>query len=271
MTRRLLIRPGGIGDCLLCFPAMEALRADYTEVWVPGPVVPLVRFADHVRSIASTGLDTLGIPCRAPSARLVDELRSFDSIVSWYGANREEFAIAMRDLGLSPEFRTALPPPDSQVHAVDFFLGGATGSAYPTLTPEVEAGGAPYIAVHPFSGSTNKNWPLTKFRDLEARLPFPAVYCASPEQPLAGAVQYADLYRLAGWIRGAAAYIGNDSGITHLAAATGVPTVALFGYSNPRIWAPRGPHVRIVEGRNLADIETDAVVDALRSVLQFRG
>lgn len=251
---------------------MEALCADYTEVWVPGAVVPLVRFANRVRSIASTGLDTLGIPCRAPSTRLVDELRGFDSIVSWYGANREEFAAAMRDLGLAPEFRTALPPADSQVHAVDFFLGGGTsGTAYPSLTPEVEAGGAPYIAIHPFSGSTNKNWPLSKFRELEARLPLPAVYCASPEQPLAGAVQYADLYRLAGWIRGAAAYIGNDSGITHLAAATGVPTVALFGYSNPRIWAPRGPRVRIVEGgSSLADIETDAVIDALRSVLQPR-
>ena len=251
---------------------MEALCADYTEVWVPGAVVPLVRFANRVRSIASTGLDTLGIPCRAPSTRLVDELRGFDSIVSWYGANREEFAAAMRELGLAPEFRTALPPADSQVHAVDFFLGGGTsGTAYPSLTPEVEAGGAPYIAIHPFSGSTNKNWPLSKFRELEARLPLPAVYCASPEQPLAGAVQYADLYRLAGWIRGAAAYIGNDSGITHLAAATGVPTVALFGYSNSRIWAPRGPRVRIVEGgSSLADIETDAVIDALRSVLQPR-
>jgi ADP-heptose:LPS heptosyltransferase len=41
-------------------------------------------------------------------------------------------------------------------------------------------------------------------------------------------------------------YLGNDSGITHLAAALGVPTVALFGPSDPRQWAPRGRQVAIV-------------------------
>ena len=59
--RRLLIRPGGIGDCLTCFPVMALLRAEYTEVWVPSPVVPLVQFADRVRAISSTEIDLLGI------------------------------------------------------------------------------------------------------------------------------------------------------------------------------------------------------------------
>jgi ADP-heptose:LPS heptosyltransferase len=40
-------------------------------------------------------------------------------------------------------------------------------------------------------------------------------------------------------------YIGNDSGITHLAAAVGTPVLALFGPTNPEVWAPRGPHVRV--------------------------
>jgi len=264
-----MIRPGGIGDCLLCFPAMQDLKTEYTEVWVPGPVVPLVQFADRVRSIADTGIDTLGIPCRTPGARLVEELRSFDSIVSWYGSNREEFAEALRSIGVAAVFRTALPPADSKLHAVDFFLGNSGSDRYPSIQPVVEASGRPYIAIHPFSGSTHKNWPLSKFRELEQVLPLPPVYCASPEQMLAGAVQYARLDRLAGWLRGAALYIGNDSGITHLAAATGVPTVAIFGYSNPRIWAPRGPNVRIVQHANaIQDVTIDAVLDAVRSLLR---
>jgi ADP-heptose:LPS heptosyltransferase len=41
--------------------------------------------------------------------------------------------------------------------------------------------------------------------------------------------------------------IGNDSGITHLAAAVGCPTIAVFVNSDPRIWAPMGSHVKIVE------------------------
>jgi ADP-heptose:LPS heptosyltransferase len=41
-------------------------------------------------------------------------------------------------------------------------------------------------------------------------------------------------------------YIGNDSGITHLAAAVGTPVLALFGpASDPAVWVPRGEHVRV--------------------------
>ena len=39
--------------------------------------------------------------------------------------------------------------------------------------------------------------------------------------------------RLAKWLSGAKLYIGNDSGITHLAAAIGIPTLALFGPTDP--------------------------------------
>jgi len=264
--RRLLIRPGGIGDCLLCFPAMEDLRREFTEVWVPSAVVPLVQFADHVRSIASTGLDSLGIACRQPSASLVETLRGFDSIVSWYGANREDFVAQCGALGLNIEFRSALPAAESDQHAVDFFLGRAVTDRYPHL--EIEASDAQdFIAIHPFSGSTHKNWPMEHFRSLAEQLPIPVRYCVSPEQTLAGAVEYANLCDLGAWIRGARLYIGNDSGITHLAAATGVPTVALFGYSNPRIWAPRGAHVRVVEAPALLDIDVDVVLRAVHDLL----
>ena len=69
--RRLLIRPGAIGDVILSLPALEAARADYTEVWAPRPVLPLIRFADRTRAIADTGLDLVGVVegARAPGAR----------------------------------------------------------------------------------------------------------------------------------------------------------------------------------------------------------
>ncbi|PYT14112.1 MAG: hypothetical protein DMG59_18225, partial [Acidobacteria bacterium] len=59
--RRLLIRPGAIGDCILSLPALEAARAGYTEVWAPRPVLSLIRFADRTRAIADTGLDLIGV------------------------------------------------------------------------------------------------------------------------------------------------------------------------------------------------------------------
>ena len=44
-------------------------------------------------------------------------------------------------------------------------------------------------------------------------------------------------------------YVGNDSGITHLAAAVGTPVVALFGPTDHQVWAPRGKSVSILHGK----------------------
>src|SRR5580658_2152333 len=119
-VRRLAIRPGAIGDLIVSLPALESLRSEYFEVWVSSPQVPLVRFADRVRSIASTGLDLLGIA--GPPTGLLDALHQFDSIVSWYGANRPEFRELVHYLGLPFQFRTALPAENASVHATDFYL-----------------------------------------------------------------------------------------------------------------------------------------------------
>src|SRR5206468_9349110 len=88
LMRRLVIRPGAIGDLIVSLPALERLRTEYLEVWVAEQNVPLVRFADTVRSIGSTGLNMLEID---PPGGLVERLRGFDSIISWYGASRLEF------------------------------------------------------------------------------------------------------------------------------------------------------------------------------------
>ena len=55
-----------------------------------------------------------------------------------------------------------------------------------------------------------------------------------------------NLGQIASLVRKGSLYLGNDSGITHLAAACGTPTIALFGPSDPLIWGPQGPKVRII-------------------------
>jgi heptosyltransferase-3 len=265
--RRLLIRPGGIGDCILSLPALEFLKADYTEVWVRGEVAPLVRFADRVCSIASTGLDLLGLPDAEPESGLVERLRSFDSIVSWYGSNRADFRSRVAALGLPFRFLDALPKPGERVHAADFFLrqAGGGGRAVPRIECPRSARGE-FTAMQPFSGSARKNWPLERFHELAQRLTVPVQWCAGPEEALDGAVRVENLWDLACWLARARVYIGNDSGITHLAAAVGTPVVAIFGPSDPDVWAPRGERVEIVSGR-LDDIEVNRVSDAVRRCL----
>ena len=241
---------------------MESLQAGYTEVWAASQNLPLARFADRTRSIVSTGLDMLEFD---GNLQLMQQLRGFDSIVSWYGANRAEFRACVKDLPF--EFFTAIPPGDCAMHAADFFAAqvGAPSEAIPRVDCSIGGysrsdGG--FAVVHPFSGSSKKCWPLDHYRALARLLErhMPVSWCAGPEEPLPDAVRIADLYQLACWLATARVYIGNDSGITHLAAAVGTPVVALFGPTDPRIWAPRGPQVRVIAKPVLADIAVDEVL-----------
>ncbi|HYP15416.1 MAG TPA: glycosyltransferase family 9 protein [Bryobacteraceae bacterium] len=258
MNRRLIIRPGAIGDCILSLPAMEHLRAGYTEVWVSSANVPLIRFADRVRAISSTGLDVVGFDgLSEPGLR---QLESFDSIVSWYGAARPEFRQAVAHLPI--EFHSALPP-DATLHATDFYCGqvGIPAGAIPEIRCLRRDTG--FVILHPFSSSPRKNWPTDKFRELAGVLKLPVQFCAGPEESFEGAVRLADLYQLAEWIATARIYIGNDSGITHLAAAVGVPVVALFRATNPIVWAPRGPRVAVLQGDPSVEQVRDAAIGIL--------
>jgi heptosyltransferase III len=260
-VRRLIIRPGGIGDCILSLPAIEHLRSEYTEVWAPSAVVPLIRFAKAC-ALSSTGIDWLGLPGVDPPPGLIARLREFDSIVSWYGSNREEFRERMRELGLPFQFLAALPDPEAKIHAADFFLkqAGGNGFAVPKIGCE-SVTRDDFAVIHPFSGSARKNWPLQRFREVASPLSMPVRWCAGPGETLQDAVRFENMYELACWLASARVYIGNDSGITHLAAAVGTPVVAIFGATDPSVWAPRGERVRVVSG-----IAVDEVLEAARQL-----
>jgi heptosyltransferase-3 len=261
--RRLIIRPGAIGDFILTIPAMKFLEADYVEVWAASQNLPLARFAHRTRSIAATGLDMLEF---APSKKLQMELSAFDSIISWYGTNRPEFLDAVQ--GLPFQFFTAIPPDDCATHAADYFAEqvGCPLPASPRIESSRHDDG--FAVIHPFSGSVRKCWPLDRYRELARRIEpqMPVRWCAGPEDQLPDAARIGDLYELACWLATARVYIGNDSGITHLAAAVGTPVVALFGPTDPRIWAPRGARVRVFAKPAITDISVEEVLDSLGNV-----
>ncbi len=268
--RRLLIRPGGIGDSITCFPAMEWLRADYTEVWVPSAIVPLVQFADRVRRISSTGIELLGVGDLEAPGPLRESLAEFDDIVTWYGSNRSEFREAARRLNPNWRFLVALPPKDSAEQATDFHAkqtGAPLGRRPRIQAPAQEIRAT--VVIHPFSGGRSKNWPFLRFRELTETLPLPVEWTAGPEEELPEARRFDNLMDLACWIRGAALFIGNDSGITHLAAATGVPTVGLYGESNAITWRARGERMIAIAKPSVEEIRVTDVVDAAEAILSL--
>jgi heptosyltransferase-2 len=282
-VRRLIIRPGAIGDFIVSLPALETLRAEYTEIWTTEANRPLAYFADATESIYTAGLDGFGLPERPELPYLVERLRGFDSIVSWYGAGRPEFRAYVESLGLPFEFHRAIPPAGIGLHAADYYLAQVKGN--PRIPPDSSPAAIPRIPVrrvplqaaviHPFSGSPKKNWPMERFRQLAVGLADeglgPVLWCAGPEEALAGAVRIEDLGALAEWLSGARLYVGNDSGISHLAAAVGVPVIALFGPTDPNVWAPRGPLVRVVKASDgrMQSISVGAVLEAVREIQPY--
>jgi ADP-heptose:LPS heptosyltransferase len=195
--RRLIIRPGAIGDCILSFPALRHLRTEYTELWISSPLVPLVNFVDAVRPLASTGLDLVGIGDLESPPRLEQALRSFDSIVSWYGTNRPPFREALAKLGVPCEFHAALPPADFDGHATDFFARqvGAPDGLVPQVDVQPDAS-RDTVVIHPFSGSARKNWPLASYIELAKLLPLKTEWTCGPEEQLPGAIRFDNLGEL---------------------------------------------------------------------------
>jgi ADP-heptose:LPS heptosyltransferase len=119
------------------------------------------------------------------------------------------------------------------------------------------------IILHPGSGSKRKAWPLERFlrlsQILRDRLGSRILIILGPaegsevEKVFEGMdphtfiqVKGLSLLQLASVMEGCQLFVGNDSGISHLASALGIPTIAIFGPTDPRVWSPRGEKVWIV-------------------------
>jgi ADP-heptose:LPS heptosyltransferase len=145
----------------------------------------------------------------------------------------------------------------------------------------------PFVAVHAGSGSPTKNWPADRFsalvNALRAEDGLPCVVLGGPADAEALIVlrDRADrqlavfderpLLVVAAILRRAWAFLGNDSGLSHLAGMLGVPSLVLFGPSDPIHWLPLGPRVRHLRSEPLAALPVAAVMAELRALIHVRG
>ncbi|MHC1725312.1 MAG: glycosyltransferase family 9 protein [Syntrophobacteraceae bacterium] len=191
------------------------------------------------------------------------------------------------------------------VHVCDFIatqlheLGWKPVKTVLTLVPatrEMEAArellreqgiNSPPIFIHPGSGGTRKVWPLKNWHALlgwiKSVRPAPVILSVGPADgymnDFAGAMRAEgvpvlmglSLVRLAALLACCRIYIGSDSGVSHLAAATGATTVAVFGPTAPAVWGPRGRDVRVLqrtwgEGEVLAWNPSDRVASVDKEI-----
>ena len=128
--------------------------------------------------------------------------------------------------------------------------------------------GAPVLAIAPAANWRGKQWRAERFADLAVRMtgpdgPLPgariAVFAGEAERLQAAPVLTAlpadrvidtigkiDLPTVAACLRRCALFVGNDSGLMHMAAACDLPTLGLFGPSRDEHYAPWGRHTAVI-------------------------
>jgi ADP-heptose:LPS heptosyltransferase len=232
-------------------------------------------------------LGTLLIDATLPPGLLRVELTGFDAVVAY--SRNAALQRGLSGIGLRVVAHDPSPPP-GWGHAGDWFAQPirSFGAAVPSQTPPASVPTAhetavartlrdrlpeAFLAIHPGSGSALKNWPANRFWALaEARargeswllMLGPAE--ASLRAPRGAVVARELPARIAGaLVSEAGVYLGNDSGASHLAAAWGAPSVALFGPTDPAVWAPIGADVRLVRSKTGAmdGIAVDDVLSAM--------
>ena len=297
----LVIRPGAIGDSLLAFPVIQALRERVPAARVTfvsnAAVLPLAQdaglaeeVADYSSALWSELFSTAGV--RTPALR--ELLQHVDSATCWL---RDPESIVRRNLQAHGIEHIVIAPgrpaAESGMYIVDYLARTIWPADPPLLSP-----GAPIIpaysgqrsatpariAIHPGSGGAYKCWPVAHFAtviaalwrrgipilllagpadtailaDLLARLPAP------PDPTLLTILRNASLRSVAREIQQCRGYLGNDSGITHLAALCGVSTIVLFGPTSPAIWRPYGSSVRVLSERELANLQPERVLYTIK-------
>jgi heptosyltransferase III len=274
----LVIRGGAIGDFILTLPAISALRTNFPETHLELLAYPRVAelaraagIVDGFRSIEARPLARFF----ARKAELDPEwsayFESFHVIVSYLFDPDDNFKTNIARTTGAQFIQAQHRPDESQdLHATAVFLKPlerlAIFDADPvpklTLSHEDDLSGQ-WLAAHPGSGSEKKNWPEAHWLELltqllarrsanillvggEAegdRLNRIASSLPAGRVRLASNLPLSQLARLLVQTR---AFIGHDSGITHIAAALGLPTLVLWGPSKASIWRPISPNVQLL-------------------------
>ncbi|MEZ5387354.1 MAG: glycosyltransferase family 9 protein [Prosthecobacter sp.] len=289
--RVLVIRGGAIGDFILTLPAIRLLRETiagcHLEVVGYPSIVELARsagLADAVRSLDHRTMAPLFAKTAPVDEELSEYLRSFNLVVSFLYDPDGLFRATMERVGVKTLIECSPRVQNDGNHASKQLAQGLEKIAmflddehmrrtHFERPPDT----ANRIAIHVGSGSERKNWPLENWLRLASELDGPEIVFISGEAEeerdvtIEGRARWHSLplTELAARLSTCRAFLGHDSGISHLAAACGVPSLLLFGPTNPAVWAPPQPWVRTLqeESGDLAALDFERVKLAATQVV----
>ncbi|MBI4667110.1 MAG: glycosyltransferase family 9 protein [Nitrospinae bacterium] len=282
MKKALLIRNGGLGDTLLTLSAACFLKDKGFQTSFMGPskyrhlvdgVFGIPFIAEEMAEFESAYSE--------PSKKLSGALNGFGVVVAVKADADGSFIKNLAQAAPGHVIRINPLPPENHdglyhlfiIHSLAEKLGidPPDITHYPEPVIKWSQSGNSGLVIHTGSGSAKKDWPSGHIRELALewkRRAGGGVTLVFGPAEMGRAAQGAleDLIRsgvaeplfeppldvLAVTLAGAAVVVGADSGVTHLSAMIGAPTVALFGPTKPEIWGPLGPRVEIMkapEGR----------------------
>jgi len=273
----LVLRGGGIRDFIVTLPVLQILRTQWPaatiEIWGYPHIAELAvasGLAQTVVSLDQADMSRFFVPEPSFTDQQVAVIRSFDLLFNYLydpiGQVRSNLLLAGAKQVLSGS------PLIKKGHAIPFLLEPLQALALyeddlvPTLdlSDDLKTAGKARLralgikgkplAVHPGSGQDDTGWPVERMTELIRSLrkqgrevvmvsgeaDESAAELLSREIPDVPVLSGVTLVELAATLSVCGSFLGSDTGITHLAAALGLPVVALFGPSDPETWAPRG-------------------------------
>jgi lipopolysaccharide heptosyltransferase III len=291
-ARIAIIRLRSLGDCVLTTPAIAVLKAHRSDLKID--VIVESRFAGVFEGNPNIARVLPGMARQPASPDLVLNLHGGTRSMwmtlasgaksrAGFGHHRFGFIYthkiprAQEIIGVERPVHTAehvasamfwLGVPQCEIPRARLYITGSSESEPVHREPA-------YAVIHAFASAPEKTWPAGLFAALARHLRtagLEPVFVAGPTDDAAPfdefqVIQAAPLSDLKRLMAGATLFIGNDSGPAHIAAAFGVPVVALFGASNPATWAPwRTESEVLVSKGHIADIALEQVIRAAESL-----
>lgn len=276
MDKRLLIfHQGALGDLVTLFPVIIHLRSHYQAIDLIcknqiGRLAHHLELVDNAYPVESAIFFSLFSD--GPVPERLAFLSYYDTILLFsYSTELHQRvgSLATASVHLIPP----RPAPGRRRHVTDHYtehlkeasicLPAADRRARPAYPDWRRSVFKPRrVLIHPGSGSRLKNWPVENFLSLGEQLAtagFETTFLLGPADDHLAVAQFPcvgrppDLVTLAESLKNAGGFIGNDSGVSHLAAFLGLPTVTLFGPSDPLRWAPRGRATVVVQSAEGCD------------------
>jgi heptosyltransferase-3 len=273
--RILVVTLRRLGDVLLTTPLIRSLRRAWPEATIEALVFADTGGILAGNPDLDGLVEMAARPTFSQSAALAARLfRRYDLAVSTQSGDRPSFfAFAAAKIRVGPveqNFNGGLKrllyrrtvPYTPGIHRVEEMLR-LTDLLGIARLPEIvaPAGGKlmdapedPYAVIHAAPMFRYKRWTRAGWRDLAAALAAKKIAVVATGAPSAAERDYLDEVwdglpvtrldgqldwpQLAGLLSRARVYIGPDTSVTHLAAASGCPTVALYGPTDPRLWGP---------------------------------